>query len=111
MLLKSRESLTCFRACFLPDRAKDLSAPRYVQRCVHRDSNLKDCKAQTHVKFSGAYVANNLRRDTFQMGKESKTFHYGNIIFYFILWREPRGVQQRFLNPYRTNVENRVSSR
>jgi hypothetical protein len=25
MLLKSRASLTCFRACFLPDRAKDLS--------------------------------------------------------------------------------------
>jgi len=26
MLLKSRASLTCFRACFLPGRAKDLSA-------------------------------------------------------------------------------------
>jgi len=30
MLLKSRTSLTCFRACFLPGRAKDLSAPRYA---------------------------------------------------------------------------------
>jgi len=29
MLLKWRASLTCFRACFLPGRAKDLSAPRY----------------------------------------------------------------------------------
>jgi len=29
-LLKSRASLTCFPACFLPGRAKDLSAPRYV---------------------------------------------------------------------------------
>ena len=29
MLLKSRGSLTCFRASFLPGRAKDLSAPRY----------------------------------------------------------------------------------
>ena len=29
MLLKSRASLTCFWACFLPGRAKDLSAPRY----------------------------------------------------------------------------------
>ena len=29
MLLKSRASLTWFRACFLPGRAKDLSAPRY----------------------------------------------------------------------------------
>ena len=27
MLLKSRTSLTCFRNCFLPARAKDLSAP------------------------------------------------------------------------------------
>ena len=30
MLLKSRSSLTCFRACFLPGLAKDLSAPRYL---------------------------------------------------------------------------------
>ena len=29
MLLKSRGSLTCFRACFLSGQAKDLSAPRY----------------------------------------------------------------------------------
>ena len=31
MLLKSRASLTFFRACFLPGRAKDLSAPRYIR--------------------------------------------------------------------------------
>jgi len=30
MLLKSRAPLTCFRACLLPDQAKDLSPPRYV---------------------------------------------------------------------------------
>ena len=30
MLLKSRASLTCFRACFLPGRDKDLSAPRLM---------------------------------------------------------------------------------
>ena len=29
MLLKSRASLTCFRARFLPGRTKDLSAPQY----------------------------------------------------------------------------------
>jgi len=29
MLLKSRAYLICFRACFLPGRAKDLSAPQY----------------------------------------------------------------------------------
>ena len=34
MLLKSRASLTCFRVCFLPGRAKDLSAPRYVHHIV-----------------------------------------------------------------------------
>jgi len=31
MLLKSRASLQCFRACLLPGRAKDLSAPLYIQ--------------------------------------------------------------------------------
>jgi len=30
MLLKSRASLTCFRACFLPGQTKDLSAPQYL---------------------------------------------------------------------------------
>ena len=34
MLLKSRASLTCFRACFLPGRAKDLSAPLYFDGTV-----------------------------------------------------------------------------
>jgi len=28
MLLKSRTSLTCFRTCFFPGRAKELSAPQ-----------------------------------------------------------------------------------
>jgi len=35
MLLKSRTSLTCFRACFLPGRAKDLSA-QYSARSSQR---------------------------------------------------------------------------
>ena len=34
MLLKSRASVTCFRVCFLPDRAKDLSAPPYITLLV-----------------------------------------------------------------------------
>jgi len=38
MLLKSRASLTCFRACFLPGRVKDLSAPRYTK---HRDGGFR----------------------------------------------------------------------
>jgi hypothetical protein len=33
MLLKSRASLTNFRGCFLPGRAKDLSASRYWEKC------------------------------------------------------------------------------
>ena len=37
MLLKSRASLACFRACFLPGRAKDLSAPQ-VRICFSRGS-------------------------------------------------------------------------
>jgi len=28
-LLKSRASITCFQACFVPGRAKDLLAPQY----------------------------------------------------------------------------------
>jgi len=34
MLLKSRASLTCFRACFLHGRAKDLPASRYLRRSL-----------------------------------------------------------------------------
>jgi len=39
MLLKSFASLTCFRACFLPGRAKDLSAPRYCIHPIRKDVN------------------------------------------------------------------------
>ena len=44
LLLKSRASLICFRDCFLPGRAKDLSAPRYNEAskssdCVGHFSN------------------------------------------------------------------------
>jgi len=35
MLLKSRASLTCFRVCFLPGRAKDLSASWYNTARLH----------------------------------------------------------------------------
>jgi len=49
MLLKSRASLTCFRACFLPGRAKDLSAPRYVSHstliCAFKNFGLVPLKA------------------------------------------------------------------
>ena len=41
MLLKSPASLAFFRACFLPGRAKDLSAPRY--------SNLKSHTFSRHM--------------------------------------------------------------
>jgi len=34
MLLKSRASLTFFRTCFLPGRAKDLSAPWYLNHAI-----------------------------------------------------------------------------
>ena len=43
MLLKSRASLTCFRACFIPGRAKDLSAPRYVVLMQFFYSTATDC--------------------------------------------------------------------
>jgi len=34
ILLKSIASLTCFRACFLPGRAKDLPAPRWLRTAL-----------------------------------------------------------------------------
>jgi len=40
ILLKSRASLTCFRACFVPGRAKDLSALRYKIACSWILSNI-----------------------------------------------------------------------
>jgi len=32
MLLKSRASVTCFRCYFIPGRAENLSAPRYLSQ-------------------------------------------------------------------------------
>ena len=55
MLLKSRASLTCFRACFLPGRDKDLSAPRYgslnIWSCIleHRGSFRTCCVGDNPV--------------------------------------------------------------
>jgi hypothetical protein len=44
MLLKSRASLICFRACFLPGRAKDFSAPQLLSVISEEQNNvlLKD---------------------------------------------------------------------
>jgi len=44
MLLKSRASPPCFPACFLPGRAKDLSAPGTLSRLTAlSDINCKFC--------------------------------------------------------------------
>jgi len=49
MLLKSLASLTRFRACFIPGRAKDLSAPRYygcisyLKNRIFRNWHPTDC--------------------------------------------------------------------
>ena len=47
MLLKSRSSLKCFRACFLPGRAKDISAPLYPCLMI----NLKGRNMQHFMKM------------------------------------------------------------
>ena len=51
MLLKSRASLTCFQACFLPGRAKDLSAPHVhgetqTQYTQNRKQNIQNSKGK-----------------------------------------------------------------
>ena len=60
MLLKSRASLTCFRVCFLPGRAKDLSAQRVLQYMQqpslwHRISLLfrEECEGTHHKSYKG----------------------------------------------------------
>ena len=49
MLLKSRASLTCFRACLLPDRAKDLSSPR--EYCILPHSKTLYCCPDDDPQF------------------------------------------------------------
>jgi len=57
MLLKLRASLTLFRACFLPGRAKDLSAPRYIGRLegvwsiTAMKGERKDCTDILHSQY------------------------------------------------------------
>ena len=60
MLLKSRASLTCFRACFLLGLDKDLSAPLYTSFTQHisvlsdriTDTLSEHCLIQTETKAS-----------------------------------------------------------
>jgi len=40
MLMKSRPPLTCFRPCFLPGQAKDLSASQYKKKVNFMGSHL-----------------------------------------------------------------------
>jgi len=47
MLLISRASLTCFRACFLPGWAKDLSTPRVRRISVKYADHYMNTKAES----------------------------------------------------------------
>jgi len=92
MLLKSRASLTCFRACFLPGRAKDLSAPRYSFSIEDKDvfalpkPLTTNPETERHIKAE----LNHLRRrsDGFEFRKE--TFKFRLLIDYnsFIILNE-----------------------
>jgi len=55
MLLKSRASLTRFRACFLPGRAKDLSAPRYIFLCLTESRESFDSLFSLHQSVLEMY--------------------------------------------------------
>ena len=54
MLLKLHASLTCFRACFLPGRAKDLSAPWYfyTSKDPETEKLLNECMLLTFYNWS-----------------------------------------------------------
>ena len=56
MLLKSRASLTCFRACFIHGRAKDLSAPRVMQDCFLCVKWCKNFPQQILINTSRVYL-------------------------------------------------------
>jgi len=69
MSLKLRVSLTCFRACFLPGHAKDLSAPWYTVLkcyfvlCVSLDTILLSCILSTYSSTSGLLQTEHLTKD------------------------------------------------
>jgi len=50
MLLKSRASLTFFRACFLPGRAKDLSGTPINEFVFIRLSTTTDCWLEVSIR-------------------------------------------------------------
>jgi len=53
MLLKSRASLTCFRTCFLPGRAKDLSPPRvFIFWKTYKDFSIYKVRSAQSITFS-----------------------------------------------------------
>jgi len=61
MLLKSRTPLTCFRAWFLPGRAKNLSAPRIS---YHRWKLCFDCQVCILLHLPCAFKHNGARLKT-----------------------------------------------
>jgi len=58
MLLKSRASLTCFRACFLAGRAKDLLAPRCTIECraVLFSVDFNQCPVLLNIRMSQLFA-------------------------------------------------------
>jgi len=87
MLLKSRAFLTCFRACFLPGRAKDLSAPRYIYIYIYiyRERE-RDFKIMTRLKGRVVrlrllllYVCPSVRK-SIAVGEEFPAIDYGRFV-------------------------------
>jgi len=82
MLLKSRASLTCFRACFLPGRAKYLSAPRHIQIQLRRTVYLHHSKmaypkmfpdvSKNHGVFVSYRVKQSYKNDLFSTTRPLK---------------------------------------
>ena len=76
MLLKSRASLKSFRACFLPGRAKDLSAPRYVGLWVdRREVQLRGCELDVlSLLLREIVVAHRVVREVSPAGEQLEMF-------------------------------------
>jgi len=84
ILLKSRAFLSCFRACFLPGRAKDLSASRYITICSLSDSTIFFHIISKTARFSGkSYWKQNVCFDflyNFEIFLILRRIHWATII-------------------------------
>ena len=91
MLLKSRASLTCFRACFRPGRANDLSAPRQVRKKYStKISTLDNNRAQLSLHYRTIYrVISGFQSHTVTISSKETCKHQHLTPYCIPVWMTP----------------------